>query len=770
MTIPIQFQSSNYPNALDTNVNLHEVHDSLRVVLASNYDPNDPIISNRSIIYTTGDNSLFPSSGIITLTDQCNDIENRAISFYYTSKTSNSFEGLVPTLEFENKNNIIRAKKITNVTQNVMAEHHNSLKDSIIAVENFIGTKGLIDRNPFGETMEGRINFLRKIVLSPRAWFTAKNKTGLVPLTVSFKNESFKLGEDSTNNNFIKFTWDFGDQDQGISISDIITISATDVVPISYTNVYVQDLDSNEIKKTYVKPGNYHVKLIAENEFGSDFVLFENYINAKTDAPEEAIIDFVTSSNQTLTPGDPIGGPYDESNYPKIKSKTDKIIDIQIQDGINSNTNRSFSGEELDVWGNPIDPIEYYTWQLSDDLEHINEKTTKALYSIGGIYDLTLRCDTKYGSYRITNYFNAIDIIEDKNLWLFTINNNSAVSNEFGLVSETFKTGTVSQTIHRNNSFLNNTNNSIQAKKEFAKNTGFCNKSTVSSGDKGTALIYYSSGGIEGSALSENNINFISFGGFDETFNNDSLTINRPWNWISLPIGENIYFLFGADPSEIDNQNKSYQVKDTVSITSSLELQLPTPLINPDNFINGANELIEHVTSEYDMNKEPLNGRFATYRETVRGSTGYFLRNDGVGNFYKIKEFYKTEGTSVNPVNNIRKLQDMTGSVKLDGELVNLTNGLFFFNNSGNVSAYNITSGVWETGSSISPFRSLQDKNVDNYNNLDQTLLATSDNDRNAYLSYDYSTSAFIKYNSIDKTFHALSNRIVGEQWILGIY
>lgn len=201
-----------------------------------------------------------------------------------------------------------------------------------------------------------------------------------------------------------------------------------------------------------------------------------------------------------------------------------------------------------------------------------------------------------------------------------------------------------------------------------------------------------------------------------------------------------------------------------------MTLSSSTTLINPNNFINGANELIEHVTSGFDEFHEPANGRFAVYRQTIRGNTGYFLRNDGVGNFYKIKEFYRTEGTSGNPVENIRKLQDISGTVKLEGELVNLTNGLFFFNNSGNVSAYNITSGVWEIGSSISPFRSLQDKTVDNYNDLDQTMLATSDNDRNAYLSYDYSTNAFVKYNSIDKTFHALTSRSSGEQWILGIY
>lgn len=105
------------------------------------------------------------------------------------------------------------------------------------------------------------------------------------------------------------------------------------------------------------------------------------------------------------------------------------------------------------MWGDPIDPIESYTWQLNDDIEHVSEKSAKAIYSVGGLYDLTLRCDTRYGSYRITNYFNAINIIEEKNLWLFTLNGSTAKSNEFGLISETFKTGTVTQSISRNSSF-----------------------------------------------------------------------------------------------------------------------------------------------------------------------------------------------------------------------------------------------------------------------------------------------------------------------------
>src|SRR5690606_27920130 len=110
---------------------------------------------------------------------------------------------------------------------------------------------------------------------------------------------------------------------------------------------------------------------------------------------------------------------------------------------------------------------------------------------------------------------------------------------------------------------------------------------------------------------------------------------------------------------------------------------------------------------------------------------------------------YRTEGTeSSNPVINIRKLSDMTGPVKPEGQLVGLNNGLFFFNNSGNISAYNTVNGTWELGNSTAAFRSFQDTNVDDFIETTNSLLATSDGDTTAYISYDYSPNAFIKYNS----------------------
>ena len=112
----------------------------------------------------------------------------------------------------------------------------------------------------------------------------------------------------------------------------------------------------------------------------------------------------------------------------------------------------------------------------------------------------------------------------------------------------------------------------------------------------------------------------------------------------------------------------------------------------------------------------------------------------------------------------------MSGTAKTEGQLVSLTNGLFFFNNSGNIVAFNTVDNTWEVGNSVAPFKSFQDTTIENYSDLSQTLMATSDGERVAYLSFDYSYNAFVKYNSVDKTFYSIGSRPTGDQWVLGIY
>lgn len=758
--------ASNYPDDLDTDLNLHVVHDSLRMTLADDYNPGD------TSIVVDGDETImsrFPSTGIITLTDQCDEVGLRAISFYYGSKTISTFDDLEILPGFED---VVKPKGFTHVTMNVMASHHNNLKDALIAVEEFVGVKGSIDTMPYGNTLEGRINFLRKLVFTPKAWFkVVGTNVGLVPLSVVFEDQSYRLGSGD-----VVYLWDFGDSTA--SIISTSNISACGISAISCIGIDTCSI----ISKTYCNPGKFDVTLTVSNIYGSDSVTFYDLINPRIEAPDNAVVNFATNVNQVYTPGTPTGGPY--TTPPKLRSSVDDFVDVEIPSGTNPNTDKSFGGEWLGPTGTPLDPITTYTWSFGDDLTHSNQATARAMYSIGGLYDLVLRTDTSFGAYRITKYEQAIDMVENTNLWVWTFGPNddgltgSITANEFGLVSEVFKTSQSSATVYRDDSFLDSIQWQIlssdvitQAKQEFKRNVAFSPRGTSSSGSRtGNCLMYYASGGVAESALTDQTVNIIQYYTLTDVYDSTHTSLNRPWNWVFLGGNSENYFLMGQGDNAIPGTNPSYQVKTTYDLTSFTSTETT---LTDSNYKNGAQDLMQHISIYDDTTGFPTNGWFAVYRSTWKNSTGYFLRNDAVGTFFRIKGFYKTEGTVIEDVANIKKLPDMEGPTKLEGQLVPLTSGVFFFNNSGNISAYNDTTGIWETGGPSADsiaFHSVQDTTIEGYNSGWNTLLATSDNDYAAYLSYDYSPNAFIKFNAQDLTFTLLQARPSGSQFTMGIY
>lgn len=756
MTIP---STTSYPQSIDTDTTLFLVHDALRLKLVKDYNPGDVSITveeNADIM------EKFPSTGVITLTEQCSDPEERAISFFYNSKTDTAFTGLELLPGF---NDVVKYKNITNVTLNVIAKHHNHLKDALIAIQEFVGVQGTIDKTPGGGTLEGRTNFIRKLALTPKAWFEADQTVGLAPLCVNFEDQSFCIKDTD-----VVYTWDFGDQTTDVSTISVPssatypTICVTSAVPFDTTNVIVRDVDGGSIRKCYSKPGNYDVKLTVKNQYGEDTVEFLNMINVRAEAPDEAVIDFIPAGGQNTTSGSPDGGPF--TTPPKIRSVTGKNVNVSISSGENPSTpGISYAGEHLDSDGRAIDPIVEYTWIFNDDTTHANLPSAAAIYSVGGLYDMKLRVDTELGAYRITTYEDSIDIIEDKNLWLWIKTGNTIRAHEFGLISETFKTSNNSFTISQNSNFLTGTNNEEQAKQEFGRNVGFAPRSTSGSGDGSTTMLYWAGGSDNESTLASQKIKVIEYQGFSDTYTNHTEISNRPWNWLVLSSSSKSYFIFGQNPTHTANTNPSYQVKtsyDLLSLTSSNDT------LTSGFYKNGADELTQHV-SAYDSG-DATNGYFAVYRTTWKDQSGYVVRNDGVGAFYRLKSFYKTDGTVANPFASITKLNDMSGTTKLEGQLVSLTNGIFFFNNSGNISAFNDINGVWETGGSTVPFRSVQDTTVTDFDSLSNPLLAVSDGDRTAYLSYDYSSSAFTKFNGTDLTISNIGSRPVGTQFLMGIY
>lgn len=754
--------SSNYPEDLDSNTNLFEVHDSIRMKLIEDYIPGDTSIKVEADFLTA---ERLPETGLITLTEQCSDIDERAISFFYN--TWDPETGIISGLEvLPTFIDVKKPKNITNVTVNVMAMHHNHLKESLIALQQFCGIKGLEDTAPFGPTLEGRINFLRRIVLQPKAWFSANRRTGNVPLEIEFKDMSFRLGTDGTADE-IKITWDFGDQ----TASTISIISADDMVPDNLIDVLVRDTDGGTIKKVYHQPGIYDVKLTVENNFGTDECIFESFINARVKAPEEAIIQFIEdSSTQEVTLGVPPNGPF--STTPKIRSPINTLIDIQIESGENaSNIGYSYAGELLNE-SVPIDAIVSYTWSLGDDLNHANSNITKASYSIGGIYDMKLRTDTEFGAYRITNYEDAIDVVENTNMWLWIFSDNTTVrSYEYGLISETFKlTATPTYTVNRNSSFLDNApvNSIAQMKREFNRNVGFAPRSNVASGRGGSSLIYWASGRNESDPVSSETIRTVEHNGFSGTYISRP-PITRAWNWANLNSTSKSYFILGTVD---DYQPETSPVNVTKQSMSLVDFSVTSSSFISSNYLNGAQELTENV-AVFDGNGSSVYGNYSVHRTAWKDNTGYILRNDGVGPFFRLKSFYKTEGTLSNQFINIRKLQDVQGPTKLEGQLTPLSSGVYFLNNSGSVSKYTPDTSTWSSGgpgvNSIL-YRNLQDTDVPGYDSVSNSLLVASDNDKRAYLSFDYSFNAFLKFSEIDLTFITLGSRPPGEQWAIGVY
>lgn len=761
MTIPT---ASDYPQKFDNDTNLFLVHDSLRMRLLEDYKPGD------GSVLVEGDSNVmdkFPPTGIITLTEQCSDIDKRALSFFYGSRTSVSFDLLELLPEFKEIDSS-KPKRITNVTMNVLDKHHNHLKDTLIAVEKFLGTKYSKEK-----TITGRISHLENLAFTPKAWFSADKQIGLIGndgFTVKFTNKSTRLGS-----GWVKETWNFGEE----GIADVIVTSNDAEEYMSKKDVIGGVLvDGNTFSKKYMKPGIYTVKLRVENQYGYDEVEFQKIINVKTEAPEPAVIQINHRASQKYTSGNP----------PKIRSVANSFINLEVPEAENpANPGYTYGGEELQPTGGKIDPIREYSWKLKDDLPHVNSNVAKASYSLGGYYDIILRVDTEYGSFRITKYKDSVDIVESANLWLFnykTLNSDGSgvvQAYEFGLNSETFKTlGAQTMALTRSNGFLGSAPLSYgstnyyggtlsRAKSEFKNNVEFVPAGSTSSGNKGNSLLFWSEGGL---ANDSKTITVKKYNAFDDSYTSSPSISNRPWNWAALSSTDKTYFLFGQNSSISPNKNPSWSKRLDYDLATESAAS-PTEM-DSGSFENGAGELLEHP-SVYDDSGVATNGYFATYRTAWKDSTGYILRNSSVNEFYRLANFYKTKGSTSSIFSSITKLPDMIGSVKVESQLVSLANGVFAFNNSGEICAWNDTALVWEVGqanSSSLSFRYIQDASVSSFDDKANTLLAASDKDRVAYLSYDYSTRAFVKFNGTDLTFSTTRFRpgTPSAQFKMGVY
>jgi PKD repeat protein len=565
------------------------------------------------------------------------------------------------------------------------------------------------------------MHFLTKILHTPKAWFEVDKTNGLVPFAVTFKAGDIGANKISP----ISYHWNFGDGTETSSSEPTIT-------------------------KVYDKPGIYDVSLTMKNAYGEDSITLAKLIKAKTEAPQEAILQFTLQEDQVLIPGNKMS---------ILRTPVGQIVKINIPEGKNpSRTGYSYAGELLDDFGVPIDPITSYSWALNDDLPHGNNSSTVAAYSLGGLHDLVLRVDTLFNSYRITNYEGCIDVVEPTNLWLWTFNDYQKVScHEFGIYNETFKTRkTTPLVLNIQDDFLE----SERQRREFWRNNGIAKIPGLSSGFGGTALLFWASGRSPTQPASEESIESTEYNAFSDSYNSTKSPVSRPWNWAALASPDSVFFLLG---------NTVYPSRRGVSLTNMKKTELKLSyftssetLLDEYCFINGAEEVRFNSTT-FNEQGHPIDGHFSSYRTAWRNQTGYLLKG--------MKNFYKTDGMIGSPFQSLKKLTSVPGDVK-NGQLVSLSSGVYLFNNSSMPFVYKEETATWQVAGSSNPglFRTLQDNKVVGFDDLGNNLLAASDGDKKAYLSFDYSHNSFLRFNESDLTFSSVGKRPQGQQWLMGIF
>lgn len=677
---------SRFPSAYDDDNNLFVVHDSLKLTLARDYNPGD----DRIFVYEDELINKFPPTGTITLTDQVSDSKERSISFLYGFHDKTSFRKLELLPPY---NDIFKPKGLTVVSQNVMALHRNSLKNAIISIEEVLGTKGANNN-----TLMGRLNNLRKVILAPKAWFTVSDELGLVPFTVTFISNN-----NSTDGGLNVYEWDFGDGTE-----------------ISY---------QPEIVKVFNKPGIYDISLKVTNDFGSDTVTLPKLIKVKAKAPEEAEITIKPKDSQIML------------SDKKIRTLSAQSVALEVLQGESKNKpGFAFSGELLKKH-EPVDPILTYNWILADDMSHDTSNKTVASFSIGGIYDITLKVNTKYGSFRVTNYEKAIDVVEPVNIWFWLFTGKSSVTAyEMGLLSESIKIKNNNiNYLNINSDFLTNETE----KKEFYRNCGVASKNNK-------AILYWATGRDKSDNPNKEKVEFIEYDWFFDKYKNLN-SIDRSWNWASFINKTDIYIFLGS----------TYRNNFTNPDKTRINLDKFTFHNETMQYMSGADRVMYNSLQDFNI-----------YRTAWKNNIGYMLRSETSGNYYNLKTFYRTDGVIASPFTRLKRIIDMPGSPRSDGVLVNMARGIYFFNNSPNINIYNASSGVWETNYSAisaSSFRNCQDRTVNNFDKEDNSLFAASDDNYKAYLSFDYSNSALMKYDSSESTFSCLKQRPIGKQWQIGI-
>lgn len=227
-----------YPEAIDDYETLYEAKNNARSVLKQAL----PFAGKQIIIE---DASSFPSQGLVRLGPPPGTPGNAEL-VYYDKVQNNVLKDLIRGFAGSRQNQW--PAKTTHVTNAVMAEHHNAVKDAILNIEREIGTS----INPDSTSIHGRLKALEDKHLAPRPSFRAFPKRGVPPLPVTF--HSFSEGH------VVRYLWDFGDGSQSVEKNPIHTYSQEGIYTVRLDVITSSGGRGIAIKDNYITIGEEESK------------------------------------------------------------------------------------------------------------------------------------------------------------------------------------------------------------------------------------------------------------------------------------------------------------------------------------------------------------------------------------------------------------------------------------------------------------------------------------------------------------------------------
>jgi PKD repeat protein len=224
---------SYFPAAIDDKTSLYQATNNSETTLKQS------LLFSSSVIIVN-DNTNFPATGLLRIGPPPGTAGESEF-IYYGVKGVGFFKDLIRGFANTRRTTWPTSSYVTN---SVMAEHHNAIKDALINIQKKLGVK----TSPADGSMTAMLNDLEIKFLSPKPAFRAFPKKGPAPLTVTFQN--YSLGEN------IRYVWDFGD---GTSIDESPT-------------------------HTFTQEGIYSVKLNVVTENGGQGIITKkNYIIVSND-------------------------------------------------------------------------------------------------------------------------------------------------------------------------------------------------------------------------------------------------------------------------------------------------------------------------------------------------------------------------------------------------------------------------------------------------------------------------------------------------------